>query len=89
MEKKPAYVPSGDGKTNPRFRKQKRKVCQFCADKTVEIDYKESLRLKKWTTDKGKILPRRQTGTCAKHQRELTNSIKRARNMALLPFKAE
>ncbi len=70
--------------------KQKRKVCIFCEDKNnAHIDYKDVAKLKKFVTEKGKIIPRRQTGTCAKHQRELTTAIKRARNVALLPFKGE
>lgn len=66
-------------------RTQKRKVCAFCADK-IAIDYKDVARLRKYITENGKILPRRQTGTCAKHQRELANAIKRARYMALIPY---
>ncbi len=68
-----------------RFRRPRKKVCNFCADK-IKIDYKDVNRLKKFISDRGKILPRRTTGTCAKHQRELTIAIKRAREMALLPF---
>lgn len=64
----------------------RRKVCSFCVDKAEFIDYKDIARLKKYVTEKGKIIPRRQTGTCATHQRELTIAIKRARYMALLPF---
>lgn len=70
----------------PRARRGRRKVCQFCVDKVDHIDYKESGRLKKFMTDRGKILPRRITGNCAKHQRALTTAIKRARVMALLPY---
>lgn len=73
----------------PKMKKQKRKVCVFCADKNEKIDYKDVAKLKKYITEKGKIIARRQTGLCAKHQRELTLAIKRARNMALLPFKAD
>ena len=70
-------------------RKQnKRKVCVFCQDKKP-IDYKDANRLKKFIAEGGKILPSRQTGTCARHQRELTVAIKRARNIALLPFVGE
>ncbi|MGI6486424.1 MAG: 30S ribosomal protein S18 [Thermoanaerobacterales bacterium] len=68
---------------------KKKKVCSFCMDKIESIDYKEYARLKKFITERGKILPRRITGNCAKHQRQLTVAIKRARNMALLPFTAE
>ena len=62
------------------------KVCIFCADKVDFIDYKDSGKLRKFISERGKILPRRISGTCAKHQRELNTAIKRARNMALLPF---
>lgn len=68
--------------------KNKRKVCAFCEDKKP-IDYKDVNRLKKYVTEKGKIIPSRQTGTCSRHQRELTVAIKRARNIALLPFSGE
>lgn len=70
--------------------KNKKKVCAFCDDKNLKfIDYKDVNRLKKFVTESGKILPSRQTGTCSRHQRELTVAIKRARNIALLPFKGE
>ena len=73
-----------------KFKKtSKKKVCVFCVDKAEGIDYKDVNKLKKYITEKGKILPRRQTGVCAEHQRELTEAIKRARIMALLPFKGE
>ena len=66
---------------------RRRKVCQFCADKAVSIDYKDvELLKKKYVTERGKIVPKRITGTCAKHQRELTTAIKRARIVALLPY---
>ena len=67
-------------------RRGRRKVCAFCVDKVEEIDYKDTARLRKFTSDRGKILPRRVTGTCARHQRELTTAIKRARHVALLPY---
>lgn len=67
----------------------KKKVCPFCTDKTNLIDYKDGNKLKRYITENGKILPRRQTGVCARHQRELANAIKRARIMAILPFKGE
>ena len=63
-----------------------KKVCAFCAEKAEYIDYKDVAKLKRYITEKGKIVPRRQTGTCAKHQRELTTAIKRARFMALIPY---
>ena len=71
-----------------RFRPRK-KVCSFCAEKTEKIDYKDINKLKKYVTDRGKILPRRISGNCSKHQRELTTAIKRARQVALLPYSAE
>ena len=66
--------------------RRRRKVCVFCADKVSYIDYKDSAKLRKFISERGKILPRRISGTCAVHQRELNTAIKRARNMALLPF---
>ena len=71
----------------PRARKETKKVCAFCADKNDVIDYKNVAKLRKYMTEKGKIIPRRTTGVCAKHQRELTGAIKRARVMALLPYR--
>jgi small subunit ribosomal protein S18 len=78
------------------YRQRRRKVCSFCVsnqhksrdakDRSASIDYKNSDMLRKYVSDRGKILPRRVTGTCAKHQRELTVAIKRARHMALIPF---
>ncbi len=67
----------------------RRKVCVFCQEKVEVIDYKDVNRLKKFITESGKILPRRMSGTCAKHQRELSTAIKRARVASLLPFKGE
>ncbi len=74
-----------------KFRKpqSKKKVCAFCVDKSNAIDYKDVAKLRRYITENGKILPRRQTGVCATHQRELAEAIKRARIMALLPFKGE
>ncbi|HYE68312.1 MAG TPA: 30S ribosomal protein S18 [Anaerovoracaceae bacterium] len=68
---------------------RRKKVCQFCADKTETIDYKDESKLRKYVTDRGKILPKRITGTCAIHQREVTKAIKRARIVALLPYTAD
>ncbi|MCL1808895.1 MAG: 30S ribosomal protein S18 [Clostridiales bacterium] len=68
---------------------RRKKVCQFCADKTETIDYKDVEKLRKYITDKGKILPKRITGTCAMHQRQVTGAIKRARIVALLPYTAD
>jgi small subunit ribosomal protein S18 len=62
------------------------KICQFCADKNVKIDYKQVDMLRRFVTEEGKIRPSRQTGTCARHQRELARAVKRARHIALLPF---
>ena len=72
-----------------KHKQTKKRVCAFCADKNAKIDYKDANRLKKYIAEGGKILPSRQTGTCARHQRELTVAIKRARNMALLPLVGE
>ncbi|MCK9444682.1 MAG: 30S ribosomal protein S18 [Tissierellaceae bacterium] len=71
-----------------RFKPRKR-VCSFCVDKSTSIDYKDINKLKKYITERGKILPRRISGNCSKHQRELTTAIKRARQVALLPYSAE
>ena len=70
-------------------RRRKRRQCNFCADKIEHIDYKEVPRLRRYITERGKILPRRITGNCAHHQRQLTVAIKRARTMALLPYTSE
>ncbi len=71
----------------PRRRKfHKRKACKFCEDSAIQIGYKEVKLLKMFITERGKIIPRRITGNCAKHQRELTTALKRARNIALLPL---
>ncbi len=67
-------------------RKPRRKVCHFCVDRVEVIDYKDIARLRKFVSERAKILPRRATGTCAAHQRELTTAIKRARQIALMPY---
>ena len=67
-----------------RGRRPRRKVCAFCVDKVERIDYKDAAKLRRFTTERGKILPRRISGNCAKHQRQVTIAIKRARNIALL-----
>ena len=72
-----------------RGRKPRRKVCSFCVDKVDHIDYKDAAKLRRFTTERGKILPRRISGNCAKHQRQVTLAIKRARNIALLQFTSE
>jgi small subunit ribosomal protein S18 len=71
------------------FDRRRRKVCSFCLEHTEVIDYKEIAKLRRYLSDRGKILPRRMTGTCARHQRRLTIALKRARHIALLPFAAE
>ena len=70
-------------------RKGRKKVCGFCVDKVESIDYKHVARLRRYISERAKILPRRVTGTCARHQRELTVAIKRARHLALLPFSSD
>ena len=75
-------APRGNGRN-------RRKVCQFCVDKCEHIDYKDTAKLRRYVTERGKIVPRRISGNCAKHQRQLTTAIKRARIIALLPFVAE
>ncbi len=80
----------GERPAKKGFKKQNfKKVCLFCQEKTAKIDYKDTGKLRKYVAEGGKILPRRMTGTCAKHQRELAIAIKRARIAALLPFKAD
>ena len=69
--------------------RRKKRVCNFCADKITSIDYKEIGKLRKFISERGKILPRRVTGNCAKHQRAMTVNVKRARHMALMPYTAE
>ena len=79
----------GKGKGKPGRKKRtyhRRKVCRFCADTSIVVDYKETRTLKYFISERGKIIPRRITGTCAKHQRVLTREIKRARTIALLPY---
>ncbi len=76
----------GNGRPN---RKSRKKVCAFCVDKVESIDYKDTQKLRKFTSDRAKILPRRVTGTCARHQRELTIAIKRARQVALMPYTSD
>ena len=77
---------NNDEDYNPKFRKQRKKVCPLCADKNLVLDYKNSDQLRKFINDKGKILPRRATGACAKHQRDITLAVKRARHIAILPY---
>ncbi len=69
-----------------RRRVKRRKACTFCVDKATYIDYKDVMRLRKYITERGKVLPRRVTGNCARHQRVMTVSIKRSREIALMPY---
>jgi len=85
-ENQPRPARGGGART---FRRSRPKVCKFCVDKVKSLDYKEVNRLRPEVTDRGKIKPRGQTGTCAAHQRMVAAAIKRARHMALLPFVAE
>lgn len=87
MSNQPPYTNDAQG-GGKRFYSHPR-VCQFCTDKTVKIDYKQGEMLRRFVSEDGKIRPRRQTGTCARHQRELAVAIKRARHLALLPFTSE
>ena len=73
-------------KSKRKMTYHRRKVCRYCADSSLKIDYKDSRVLRLFTTERGKIIPRRISGNCARHQRILTVAIKRARNIALLPF---
>ena len=78
----------GEGRGG-RMRRARKKVCSFCVDKVTDIDYKEVAKIRKYISERGKILPRRISGNCAKHQRQLTMAIKRSRVVALLPYTAE
>ena len=80
---------NNDEDYNPKSRKMRRKVCPLCANKDLVLDYKNADQLKKFINDKGKILPRRATGACAKHQRDITLAVKRARQIAILPYTQE
>ncbi len=73
-------------RTNNRGKRSRRKVCAFCVDKVEAVDYKDVAKLRRYLSERGKIVPRRVTGTCARHQRQLTVAIKRARHLALLPY---
>lgn len=79
----------GERRPRSRGRKPRRKVCSFCVDKIEYIDYKDVNRLRRFVNERGKIMPRRMSGVCAKHQRELAIAIKRARIVALLPYVAD
>lgn len=73
-------------RNNMRGKRSRRKVCAFCVDRVTPIDYKDIGKLRRYLSERGKIVPRRVTGTCARHQRQLTTAIKRARYVALLPY---
>ena len=75
-----------DDDFNPKFKKQRKKACPLCSDKNFVLDYKNFDIMKKFVNDKGKILPRRTTGACAKHQRDITLAVNRARQIAILPY---
>lgn len=79
----------GGKRGGAKMRRAKKKVCAFCVDKATSIDYKDINKIRKYVTERGKILPRRISGNCALHQRQVTDAIKRARNIALLPFTTE
>lgn len=85
-EEKPQRAPY---RQNNNANRKRKKVCHFCENKVKVIDYKDANMLRKYTSERGKILPRRITGTCTMHQRHLTTAIKRARQMALLPYVAD
>ena len=87
-KKKKGAAAGGRGGRRPDFRRRfgRRKVCRFCADKKIGIDYKDPQLLKYFITDRGKLVPRRLTGNCAKHQREISTAVNRARMIALMPF---
>lgn len=78
-----------DAKGPARIRRAKKKICAFCVDKVTHIDYKDVAKLKKYISERGKILPRRISGNCAKHQRQMTVAVKRARHIALLPYTSD
>ncbi|MBR6977305.1 MAG: 30S ribosomal protein S18 [Lachnospiraceae bacterium] len=87
-----AFTNRGERPESPMKRRggrRRKKVCVFCGKENNEIDYKDAAKLRKYVSERGKILPRRVTGTCAQHQRALTTAIKRARHIALLPFMEE
>ena len=84
--KKKRYNGNNDEDFNPKFRKMRKKVCALCANKDLVLDYKNADQMKKYVNEKGKILPRRATGACAKHQRDITLAVKRARHIAILPY---
>ena len=88
-EQRPERPERAERSDRPARPRKRRKVCQFCVDKVAHIDYKDAAKLRRYVSERGKILPCRMTGTCAMHQRQLTVAIKRARQIALLPFVAD
>ena len=86
---KGGYRDQYDKNDNPRGRRAKRKICAFCVDKVTDIDYKDAVKLRKFISERAKILPRRVSGCCARHQRQLTVAVKRARHIAILPYTAD
>ena len=84
-----AYQNRGEGMKKRGGMHRRKKVCVFCGEENGVIDYKDTAKLRKYVSERGKILPRRITGTCAKHQRELTTAIKRARHTALMPYSVD
>ena len=84
--KKKRYNANYDEDFNLKYRKVRKKVCSMCANPELVLDYKNYDQMKKYVNEKGKILPRRATGACAKHQREITTAVKRARHIAILPY---
>ena len=89
MDRQPAQERAPRAARPANANRRRRKVCIFCEENISYIDYKDASRLRKFISERGKILPRRMTGTCAKHQREVQVAIKRARNVALLPYIAD
>ena len=77
---------NNDEDYDPKFRRTRKKVCALCANKDLVLDYKNADQLRKFVNEKGKILPRRATGACAKHQRDITIAVKRCRHIAMLPY---
>lgn len=93
MENKKPYSQNKEGYSDDRTKRtrrpMKKKVCEFCEKSIAEIDYKDVTKLRRYVTEKGKLISARTSGCCARHQRQLTTAVKRARVMALLPFKGE
>lgn len=89
QQQQPKPAEKKERTNNNQQRRPRKKVCYFCAEKTDHIDYKDVNKLKKFITERAKIMPRRMTGTCAQHQRKLTAAIKKSRQIALLPFISE